>query len=111
MTIKLKFRLPVPSSKVTAVVTASEAIVAQQVQDRGEDTQLLVDNKGPQAFKNVVNNVGIAVRNLPPQRLVWEDLRDVLNGLARYCANQECMYELSVGSGAAIGRGHLSKGY
>jgi len=48
MTIKLKFRLPVPSSKVTAVVTASEATVAQQVQDRGEDTQFLVDSKGAQ---------------------------------------------------------------
>ncbi len=50
-------------------------------------------------------------RNLPPQKLTWANIRDLLDGVARYCANQECAFQVSVGNGPAIGRGHLEKGY
>ncbi len=61
--MKLRFRpIPVTRDKVSTVITASENIVNQQIKERGANTQLLVDHEGKQAFKNIVNHSGIAVR-------------------------------------------------
>jgi len=61
--MNLRFRhIPVTRDKVSAVITASETIVNQQIKERGANTQLLVDHEGKQAFKNIVNHFGIAVR-------------------------------------------------
>jgi len=63
MTMNLRFRpIPVTRDKVSAVIIASETIVNQQIKERGANTQLLVDHEGKQAFKNIVNHFGIAVR-------------------------------------------------
>ena len=51
----------------------------------------------------------IAVSNVLPQRLVWGHLRDVMEGVERYCPNQECAFEFLVGEGPVLGRGRLAR--
>lgn len=107
----LRFHAHLEDGQVKAVLSATETIVSRQIEERGEDAQLLVDGQGNQAFRNVVDGYVVAIWNLRPQKIMWGHVRDVMMGLERYCSNQECAFEFSIGTGAAIGRGHLKKGY
>lgn len=106
-------RLPV--GNILGLLLVCQHDVAEKIHRDGEEGEMEWDTAHRQLFaQDLGDDIRLTVLNLAGHRVLWRELRSVLEGLEEYLVDgrrgREVMFRFRIGGGPEVGWGFVAKG-